>query len=159
MKKETGRIVNQGVGGFLCPPGHPMHKLSVETDLRRKPENRGWMSLEAAIDSEGLDDATRAAARTVLASWEKPALDTPEVQDWILQVLGYFRNCYNFGNPNIAENWWAANLSINAEVDPMLCANSHAGVHLIRKYYPEFAPTAEHFAGAYWGAKPDEGNR
>ena len=63
MKKDKGKIVMRGMGGFLCPPDHPMHKQSVETDLRRRPENRGWMSLEAAVDCEYLDNATRLAAR------------------------------------------------------------------------------------------------
>jgi len=28
-------------------------------------------------------------------------------------------------------------------------ADQHAGIHLIRQYYPEFKPTAKHFSGAY----------
>jgi hypothetical protein len=157
MTKEKGRVVCNGMGGFLCPPTHPMHTKSVETDLRRRKENRGCMSLEAAVGCDWLDDATRAAVRTVLNSWQKPALDSPEVQEWILQVLGYFKGCYNFGNPDVPENWYAAKLSIRQAEDcnPMDHADQHAGVHLIRKYYPEFTPTPEHFALAYWGQKPE----
>jgi len=156
VAKEKGRIVRRGMGGFLCPPGHPTHNFSVETDLRRRPENRGGMSLDAAVACEWLDDATRAAARWKLESWQKPDLFSPDVQEWILQVLGYFRHCYNFSEPDVAENWHAANLATDYDVDPLACAHQHAGVHLIRKYYPEFTPTAEHFAGAYWGQKPED---
>jgi hypothetical protein len=140
------------MGGFLCPPGHPMHTASVETDLRRKPENRGCMSLEYAVDSPMLDDATRAAARTVLAAWQKPALDSPEVREWILQVLGYFRGCFNFTSR--ADGWHADQLTIDSKKSPLKNADFHAGVHLIREYYPEYKPTRADFAGAYWGKKP-----
>lgn len=154
-KKEKGRIVLSGMGGFLNPPTHPEHTRSVETDLRRRPENRGSMSLSCAVDCKYLDDATRAAARTVLNSWQRPALDSAEVQDWIRQVLGYFRGCYR--NPEKPESgqWDASDAIIDSKRDPLANANDHCGVHLIRKYYPEFTPTAEHFSGAYWGKKPE----
>jgi hypothetical protein len=148
---EKGKIINTGVGGFLCPPGHPMLTKSVQTDLRR-PENRSCLSLEYAAESPVLDDATRAAARTVLAAWQKPALDAPEVQEWILQVLGYFKGCFNLSGEE--SGWEASKLTIDWAADPLLNADCHAGVHLIRKYYPVFRPTADHFANAYWGTKP-----
>ena len=47
LHKETGRIVHKGAGGFLNPPGHPTHTLSVETELNRRPEKRCRMSLLA----------------------------------------------------------------------------------------------------------------
>lgn len=98
MKTEKGKIVKHGMGGFLCPPGHPMHEYSVETDLRRRPENRTSMSLEYAVESPMLDAATKAAAKALLAYWEgsKRPLKSAAVRDWIHQVLGYFKGCYNF---------------------------------------------------------------
>jgi hypothetical protein len=154
--QDKGRIVHEGMGGFLCPPTHPMHTASVETDLRRKPANRGRMSLEAAVESTSLDAATRAVARTILNTWErqKPPLDSAEVREWILQVLGYFRGCFNW-TPDVEGGWHAANLTIDREHDPLKHADCHAGVHLIRKYYPAYQPTAADFAGAYWGQKPE----
>lgn len=145
------RIINQGVGGFLCPPGHPMHTKGVETDLNRRPEDRGGMSLEAAAECNWLDAATRGRAKALLA-WQPPPIDTPEIQDWIRQVLGYFCSCYNFG-PDVPENWYAARLTIDANANPLEHCMRHAGVHLIRKYYPHFVPTAEQFQEAYWGKK------
>ena len=53
--QQKGRIIMEGMGGFLCPPTHPMLTKSVQTDLRRKPENRTCMSLEYAVDSPMLD--------------------------------------------------------------------------------------------------------
>ncbi len=156
-KKEKGKIVSTGMGGFLCPPGHPMHTCHVQTDLRRREENRGGMCLESAADCDWLDDATRRAARTMLATYKrrKPPLDSPEVQDWIRQVLGYYKGCYCRGDGSKPEDWHAGNLSIGRKAGEEQPVDHHAGVHLIRKHYPDFTPTPEHFTGAYWGSKPE----
>jgi hypothetical protein len=157
-KKEKGRIVSEGMGGFLCPPGHPEHSYSVETDLRRRPWNRGRMSLSCAVDCEWLDPVTREQAKVKLGLWYdygRPCLGLPEMQDWIRQILGYFRGCYR--NPEAgAEQWNAGNLIIDQDRNPLDKPEDHAGVNLIRRYYPEYAPTAEEFAGAYWGKKPEK---
>jgi len=155
MSKEKGNIVNRGMGGFLCPPGHPEHDHCVETDLRRKPENRSSMSLGYAVDSPMLDDATKAAARTLLATWEanKPPLTSPAAKDWIRQVLGYFKGCFNF-EPEKESGWHAGNVTIDSDIDPLENAACHCGVHLIRKYYPDYQPSRLDFLRAYWGQKP-----
>lgn len=155
---EKGRIVNEGMGGFLCPPGHPMHHKSVETDLRRRPENRGRMCLTSAADCEWLDDATRSKARQILADWQPLPLDSPKVREWVLQVLGYFRGCYCRGNGLQPEDWHAVNLlivGVTPGLEPSdVTPDKHAGVHLIRKYYSDFTATDAHFEQAYWGKKP-----
>jgi hypothetical protein len=151
MTTEKGRIKHSGMGGFLNPPTHPEHTMSVEIDLRRRPENRGGMSLSSAVESEWLADETRAEAARVLRHWQRPALDSPEVQQWIAQVLGYFANCYRNPAAKAGEEWNASNLIIDRERDPVASADDHAGVNLIRKYYPEYAPSAEDFARAKWG--------
>jgi hypothetical protein len=148
--KEKGKLVREGMGGFLNPPTHPEHEWSVQTDLRRRPDNRGSMCLSTAATSEYLDDATRNAAKRALSAWTAPAIDSPEVQAWILQVLGYFQNCYY--NSNAGDKGWdAGNLDIDSKVDPLLNADIHAGVRLIRKFYPSYEPTEEEFAAARWG--------
>jgi len=151
MKTEKGKIVREGMGGFLNPPTHPEHDWSVQTDLRRRPENRGSMCLSSAVDCEWLDPATRAAARRRLDTWQRPALES--VHDWVLQVLGYFRNCYCQGTGSMPEDWHVANLIIDCKINPLTCINYHAGVHYVRTYYPEYVPTAADFVGAYWGNK------
>jgi hypothetical protein len=151
---RNSRIIQTGMGGFLNPPGHPEHKLFVETDLRRRPENRGGTSLSAAEVCEYIDQETRTEAARLLADWEhsKPPLDTPDIRDWVAHVLGYFRNCYiGMGD----RPWDAANLRIMPDADPLLNADIHAGVHFIRQFYPEYQPTAADFEAAYWGQKPD----
>jgi len=155
-KQEKGKIIPNGMGGFLCPPGHPTHTQSVQTDLCRRVENRSAMCLESAVNCEWLEPGTRAAADRILRTWEgqKPTLESPGVQDWIRQVLGYFQGCYNF-TPDVEMDWNASHLTITDKVDPLTHADYHAGVHLIRRYYPDYQPTPEQFAQAYWGQKPD----
>ncbi len=147
--KEQGIVVNQGMGGFLNPPGHPEHHWSVQTDLSRRPWNRGGMSLSSAVDSEWLDEGTKAAAQRKLDSWQPLPPEDESVLDWIAQVLGYFANCYR-GDGEEPECWHVSNLKIQ----PGACdLNEHAGVHLIQRYYPQYKPNCEDFERAYWGKK------
>jgi len=149
LHKEKGRIVAVGMGGFLSPPGHPTHNLSVETELNRRAENRGGMSLEAAINCDWLDDTTKAKAAEALAKWKRLPLHASEVKTWILQVLGYFAHCYN-DQPENPEGWSAGQLIIDHKRSPLNHPERHAGVNLIRRFYPEYTPTIDDFAAAEW---------
>lgn len=152
----SGRIVKTGMGGFLNPPYHPEHNYSVETDLRRHRDNRGGMSLSAALGDISLPLPVRQAAARLLSNWacNRPHIDSEAVRDWIAQVLGYFRGCYKGQGET---PWSAGDLRIAPEADPMLNSELHAGVHCIRGYYPEYRPTQADFDGAYWGQKPEPG--
>lgn len=143
---------NSGMGGFLNPPTHPEHSISVESIKR----DDFCMSLSSAAECEWLSPYIRQLAREELESWRAPAIDSLAIQEWIAQVLGYFRGCYSGNDSTGAQSWNVADLRIDSKVDPVLNADLHAGVHLVRKYYPEFTPTPEHFAGAYWGTKKVE---
>lgn len=169
-----GYIVRSGCGGFLSPPGHPSHTFSVYEGKRNDPSSIS--SLESTIGAEWLSDKVKGEAKALLEGWAaeettltpdqqtetlmqrgyfRLALGTPEVQEWILQVLGYYRGCYR--NPNVEglRQWYASDLIINRDRNPLEYLADHAGVRLIRQYYPNFTPTAEHFGGAYWGTKPE----
>ena len=157
-KLENGKIVAGGAGGFLNPPTHPEHNFHMETDLRRRPENRGFMSLSSAKDCEYLNRESRQAARKLLSSWVRPDIESEEVKNWIYQVLGYFRGCYQ-GNPELGEaSWDVSNLRMNLPPEERveMRIDQSAGVHFIRKFYPEYEPTEEDFQRAYWGTKPEE---
>ena len=148
----SGRIVAEGMGGFLSPPTHPAHSFGVETDLRRKPENRGGMSLEHAAKCTYLNEKVRGRALQHLNQWKASDIDSPEIQDWVHQILGYFRNCYK-GPQGDETAWHATNLRMNPDTTPNLNVDLHAGVHHIRKFYPGFTPTIENWANAYWGKR------
>lgn len=145
--KENGSIVRGGMGGFLNPPGHPEHDWHVESGA-------GWRSsasLSHAVETEYLSDELRREAAAKLAEWDadKLPLDAPEVVAWVRSVLGYFANCYAGEGPT---PWRAGSLKIERGRDPMISPADHAGVNMIRNFYPEFTPTAADFANAKWGS-------
>ena len=154
--KRNALIADSGMGGFLDPPDYPTHSFHIQTDLGRRIQHRGSMSLESAegTDSAWLDPTTRKEARELLNKWKssRPPLSSPKVQKWISEVLGYMRSGYR--NPNVAGSaqWNASNLIFDAARSPVANADDHAGVRLIRKFYPEYIPTEEDFANARWGA-------
>lgn len=156
---DKARLVcdGRGAGGFLSPPGYPTQTCRIETDLRRRPENRGSMSLDYAVREgrDQIDQATVRAAKEKLRSWfrSKPLLTDPAVRDWIHQVLGYFRSMYvNLAAP-VDHQWDASTMVVDAKRDPLQHEHEHAGAHFIRKFYSGYHPTADDFAQAYWGMK------
>ena len=158
VKYISARInTRRGMGGFLNPPGHPELTSSVETNLRRRLENRGSMSLSYAAECDYISPAVRAEAKRKLAEWSanRLAIDSNEVQAWVRQVLGYFKGCYRNPDRSGVQQWNASELIIDNR-DPLANADDHAGVRTIRHYYPEFTPTAEHFAQARWGSAEKE---
>ena len=153
---DPGRVDRtSGAGGFLTPPGHPEQAMHVQTDLNRRPENRGSASLSyAAQEATGLHPSVRDEAKRILQEWEKDKkpLSDPEVKDWTHQVLGYFRNMRipESGSRNVSD------LVVDPSVDSTESADRHAGVAYIRQYYPDYTPAKEDFEHAYWGRKPEK---
>lgn len=130
----------QGAGGFLNPPTHPEHTMSVQGKD---------MSCSLTYAAENLESPLKEQCQFILDNWVPLSLEDPAIQIWIRQVLGYFKDCYQ-GRGNEETSWYAGNLHIEAR-DPMVNQDLHAGVHFIRKYYPEFEPTEIHFIEAKWG--------
>jgi len=149
-RRNYGKLVNEGMGGFLNPPGHPEHNWSIRSTYG----DTFSMSLSSAAESDWLEVRAKGKAIGKLRSWKPLPIESEPMQEWIAQVLGYFKGCYSGQDEKGEPSWNCSHLRIQPEVDPVLNADLHAGVNLIRKYYPAFTPTAEHFAGAYWGSKP-----
>lgn len=130
VEEERYRLGRKGQGGFLNPPGHPEHDWSVElgSGRGRDPYGRGSMSLTHALKQSDVDDETKKRIQDLLDRWEKskPSLSDPKIQDWVRQVMGYFKGGYE-----------------------------DKGVEFIKKYYPEFELTPEITAQAYWGTKKE----
>lgn len=142
--KEEGIIIYSGMGGFLKPPTHPEHTHSVR-------ENGGSMSLSVAVECEYLDDAVKNEAKKLLNEWQAPDINSPEIKEWIYEILGYFNHCYSKGGINRSVN---DGMEI-IEADPFKSKiiDRHLGVIMIREYYPKYTPTKEDFKNAYWGKK------
>lgn len=155
-QRRTDRVTTSaaGSGSFLDPPTYPTHDYGIELDTNRPPEDRGWASLTSAVDGghDWLHPDTVADAKRILEAWRRPAIDNPEIQDWIAQVLGYFRHCYC----GLTDTRWNVSDLIIDDRNPLENIDDHAGVHLIRKFYPDFTPTAEDFQRSYWGTKPEQ---
>jgi hypothetical protein len=151
VKKEKGIIRNEGMGGFLNPPTHPEHYFSVESSLERSPPNRDVCSLSyCAYRAKYFDNDIRTEAKKLLEEWKPlPISNSLLVQEWILQVLGYFRSCYLSKNGN--KN--ADALIIKPRWNPLKHLKRHRGVDFIREFYPDFIPTSEQFDQACWGKK------
>lgn len=147
-----GHIVNEGMGGFLNPPAHPEHILSVKGS-RDEGGSLSYIAYDPGAASYW-DEETVQRARNILETWTPLPLDHPDVEDWVRQVMGYFRGCYG-GDRSLGEQRWnVQNLLIDSELDPMENEDEHAGVHYIRKWYPEFRLSREILDEAYWGKKP-----
>lgn len=148
-KSNWGRITKDGMGGFLNAPTHPEHYYSVSSVYG----DTFSMCLSAAVDCTWLNDEAKTKAQELLSQWEPLPLNNSEVQDWILQIMGYFKNCYRGRNSDNECSWNAGDLVIRHDWNPLDWDTLHAGVHLIRKFYPGFILTAEHVKNAYWGTK------
>lgn len=157
--KERGIISRSGMGGFLNPPTHPEHNYHVMIDLKRKREDRGGMSLSAAVNTEWLDDKVKKEASNLLTNWVKPDINSPEIKDWIYNVLGYFRDCFSPDgiNRSVSDNiiWIPKNRKPFGDKWQHFKRNInwHLGVMMIRQYYPEYKPSISDFKNAYWGKK------
>ena len=150
MTKDKAVIKSGGQGGFLNPPTHPEHNWHVSSVKR----DDFSIALSSAVKAEYIVDNVRQRAKEMLDEWEqnKPALDSDIVQDWIHQVLGYFRNCYSKDGIDRKVNECLINKGNPFNIGIM----RHLGVLYILQYYPEYEPKGIDFMNAYWGKKPEE---
>lgn len=143
--KVKARILPDGCGAFMEPPGHPMHRLHVETFHANGRRRDDYLSLDFAAGPEGvaygIDGLIRGRARRLLESYQPPAINSREAQLWIRRVMAYFNNCYRGDDPN---PWHANRLHIHSNLcDAAHPIEDHAGVRFIRQYYPDFTPAGE----------------
>jgi hypothetical protein len=85
MKSEY-RITNRsGMGGVFNPPRHPEHTHHVETDLRKRRENRGGLSLLYSLELNYIPNAIKDEIKKLIDKWEKEKLplNHPEVIEWV----------------------------------------------------------------------------
>ena len=154
----TARIAGEGMGGAFEPPNHPAYRFSVETDLEQTRDNRGCMSLEYATSCEYLPEDVRARAQQILDEYTPPPITTPEVQEWIRDVMRHWRGCYkgegeqpyNVDQMHIHQPARGARpprvLGVGGSGNDTFCStNQHpleerADVQRIRRYYPDWVP-------------------
>ena len=151
-----------GCGGFLNPPTHPTRAHHIE-ERAFNGTCRSFMWIHA--NDAWVPASVKREGRKILDAWTPLPADHPDVVEWRSQVLGYFKGCYRNPSAPEAEQWHAGKMLIipapappdgvsrieGPTRDPVEWADDHAGVHLIREFYPYFTPTAEDFAIAKWG--------
>lgn len=90
---------NARSGCYGDPPNYPTYFYGVETDLRRKPWNRGSMSISYAASDEVtyLPPLVKKRCVELLAEWEKNKLPEshPRVQAWEQATYAHMAHCYN----------------------------------------------------------------
>jgi hypothetical protein len=131
------------------PPGHPMHAAHIAY------EGYGEVPLSAPFDVDDpiiVPESDRKLAELALATWDanKPPLEAPEIQQWILAVLGYYEAHYANRTFKEPQCWAPIYLLYDTRRDPMAYIEHHAGVHFVQRFYPDFIPTHEHFKRAKW---------
>lgn len=150
-RQNIGKIVSGSMGCFLEPPLHPTYSYEVISKYNRG--NYFSMSIDSATTCEWLDEETKKKAQDIMRTWKPLPIEDERVRDWILQVLGYFRDCYADMTKPANIRWNASELKIIKHTFPDMFSLRHAGVHHIRKYYPTYMPTREDFRQAYWRSK------
>ncbi len=173
MSGEVYRLIRgSGMGGFLCPPGHP----NLEYEVRGASSARKLMSdphtmisVESAADDEAVPAEIRRQAAELL---ENAKLVRSE--RWERNVYGYFRNTYspdgtdrNLGRSlTVGMKWYVdkgseyESLNRSDEVlradDPRVVPESHMGYLLVKRYFPDAEPRLDLIADAQggYGQKP-----
>lgn len=138
-----GKIISGSMGSFLEPPTHPNHHHSIQSVYG----DTFSIALSSAVDTEWLDDKTKAEAKKIMDDWTVPPITDVSIIDWIHQVLGYFGSGYK------GQSWNVSDLVFDSKRDSVSNQNDHAGVHFIRKYYPQYKLTEADLKRAYWGKR------
>src|SRR6266567_5292873 len=141
----------QGMGGFLCPPGHPNLEYVLEGFYGRSQESKPSIaarmrgcgpdligSIESALDDKYIPSGIRDQARRII-----DGAKTTCSPDWVAMVYGYFRNSYS---PDGTEQ----NVSVAihpgaAETVPP--ATHHLGYLTVRSHFPDHEPDLDLIAG------------
>lgn len=143
---DVYRIVRgSGMGGFLCPPGHPNLFFTVvgaATARKLAGDPHTMMSVDsAAKDDSGVPDEIRRQARELLET-------TPLVRSerWERNVYGYFRNSYSPDGEN-------RNVQHTLRQGP---PEHHLGFLCVREYFPDAEPRLDLIAdaGGGYGTQP-----
>ncbi|OGH07442.1 MAG: hypothetical protein A2W22_03165 [Candidatus Levybacteria bacterium RBG_16_35_11] len=125
-------LVNSGMGGFLCPLGHPEHNWCIE-------EYRGgrcmeMYSLSSAKGAEYLPPRVRWNSAFLLARWKaRHSQDIPD-SAWLDQVYTHFNHRYSPDGVN--RNAGDCILDYKNEQPP----EYHLAYLFVKQFYPDHVP-------------------
>ena len=127
-------IVNEGMGGFLNPPGHAEHAYSVrEYNVHGPEREQSSISLSYAAQHAiewGHPGIARAAASKLA---EQPGTFTPE---WDRECYAYFANCY--APDGVTRD--VGKCEIRSGQTPALNPEWHLAYLHVRSFFPDARP-------------------
>lgn len=116
-------ILNEGMGGFLNPPGHAEHDFCVRWE-------KDYLCLSHAVTCEYLPANLRQQARELL---EKHTGTLTE--EWVQQVYKYFARCYS--PDGVDRN--VSNCIVTKKGSTELPAEYSLAYLHIKQYFPEYS--------------------
>lgn len=157
MCQKKFYIIQGSQGCFIDPPNYPTYKYYIE-DISKTCSISLSKNMLNNPEYSYVDRDVKLKAEKLINVWfeNRPCLSSPIVKDWIYQVLGYFSNCFQ----SIDGSWDADKLRCkhlknkdkNFYYRYMVRTQLlNAGVHHIKKFYPEYKASMEDFRNAYWG--------
>lgn len=111
-----------GMGGFLCPPGHPDHTHAV-----RNNRSGAMMSVTDAATHRGLPRDVREAAQKLLDAAELRCSPL-----WVRFIYGWQRGMWT-----PTGTMWESTKELTTRVGP---TGRHAAVVFIRQFFPDHRP-------------------
>ncbi len=122
-----------GLGGHMCPPGHPNHTHSIiEYAGPRSTREVGCYAVSAAATRTGVPAPIRAAARKLIADAHLVASEL-----WIRSVYGYSAGTYHAES---GEGDYSGLVYQYKHPGVAFPPERHNAVALIREYFPEHEP-------------------
>jgi hypothetical protein len=132
-------LANDGMGGFLNPPGHPVHTYSILEF--RGGHYTGSIDLSYAAICEYLPLRVRLRAKNILKHWQAGIID----ENWVASVYNYFRHCYSkdgisrdVNNCITYGRFWD-----NADQEQNENPRHHLGYMYVKQFYPDHEPDLE----------------
>lgn len=119
-----------GMGGFLCPPGHPALAYRVERGPVRNPQD--IMSLMHAASEEAASYVPADIRRRAKGMLDRAVL--VESEGWLRHTYGYMRSMY------VSESGSRDARDLISDPHNTLPAERHAAVAAIREYFPDHQP-------------------
>jgi len=150
---------DDGMGSFLCPPGHPSYEYSVHVYYPRgnrtvrvtsRREADDFLSIEAALG--GQDNIPENLREQLQRLIDSAPVVCSEL--WVRHVYGYFRNCYAPAPEyrNVSE----ALVYSPESGDQRPPSDHHLGYLRVKHYFPAHTPREDLIAnpGRGYGSWP-----
>lgn len=153
-RKLYFKLINEGTGGFLNPPGDAEHTFCLASSYRRAiGPNSDRMSLRCALETEWVPNNVKEDVRNLLAAHPGDV----KSEKWQRDIYNYFTNCYS---PDDIDRSTSKCEVINEPLlQLMMTPEKHLGYLFIKKFDPDHTPRLD-LINRDWNKTPKiEGER